>query len=34
MTRITLSSSAPRHLVGRDSVIDLLKKDGIGAAQR
>jgi uncharacterized protein YbaP (TraB family) len=22
------------HLVGRDSVIDLLKKDGIGAAQR
>jgi uncharacterized protein YbaP (TraB family) len=22
------------HLVGRDSVIDLLKKDGIGAVQR
>jgi uncharacterized protein YbaP (TraB family) len=22
------------HLVGRDSVIDLLKKDGIGADQR
>ena len=22
------------HLVGRDSVIELLKKDGIGAAQR
>ena len=34
MTRITSSSSAPLIWSASDSVIDLLKKDGIGAAQR